>query len=247
MLADLVKRAGQLTNRQSPAILTALGITGVITTAYLAAKASFKASDVIRADEIKNGEIVDPIDRLKYYTPKVWQLYIPAGVAGATTIGAIVYSNRLSSSRTAAAVSAYALTEKAFSQYREKVVDEIGKHKEQFVRDDIARDIVAENPPGKTIVIGSGEVLCCELHTGRYFMSDMEKLKRAQNEINLQSLHDLYVTLDSFYEFIQIPTTAHSSELGWDSDKLMELEFSTVLTDDGRPCLAFNYNYIKPI
>jgi hypothetical protein len=89
--------------------------------------------------------------------------------------------------------------------------------------------------------------MCCELYTRRYFMCDMEQLRKAQNDINAQIVNDLYVTLDEFYDKISIMPTAHSSELGWDSDRLMELEFSTVLSEDGRPCLAFDYNYIKPI
>jgi hypothetical protein len=248
MLSDSVKNLGQLTSRNSPLILTSIGVTGVAYTSYLTARASFKACDVIRKEEAENGVIEDRIESIKYYAPKIWKFYIPAGLAGIGTMLSVVASNRIENGRTAAAVSAYTLTEKAFSKYREKVVDEIGKHKEQFLRDDIVREEIAENPPNtNTVIIGSGEVLCCELYTKRYFMSDMETLRRAQNEINLQALNDLYVTLDTFYDLVKLPHTSHSNEIGWDSDKMMELEFSTVLTEDGKPCLAFNYSYIKPI
>lgn len=248
MLVDIIKKLGQNLNKQSPILLTAVAATGVVATAALTAKASFSASDIIREEVAKNGEIDEVKEKVKAYAPLVWKLYIPAGICGGLTIASLVMSNKIGSSRTAAAVGAYSITEKAFGEYRAKVVEEIGKHKEQVIRDDIARDkVVSDTMKDSLIITGTGEVLCCELHTRRYFMSDMETLRRAQNDINMSILSDLYVTLETFYSLLSIPPTSHSSELGWDSEKLLELEFSTVLTDDGRPCLAFNYNYIKPI
>ncbi len=97
------------------------------------------------------------------------------------------------------------------------------------------------------IIVGNGTVLCCELYTNRYFRSDMESLRKAQNDINAMIISDLYVTLDEFYNLIGLPYTSKSSDLGWNFDKLMELQFSTVLSEGGEPCLAFDYNYTKSI
>jgi hypothetical protein len=78
-------------------------------------------------------------------------------------------------------------------------------------------------------------------------MSDMETLRKAQNDVNMAIFDQIYVTLDYFYSLIGLSTTSHSNELGWDSDRLLELEFSTTLTENGKPCLTFCYNYLKPI
>lgn len=242
MINNLIVKTGQLLSRNSTSILTAVGATGVVTTAYFAAKASFEASEMLEGTQpdltlIEKAEIV-------------WPCYIPATITGVVTISSILLSHKVETSRTAAAVSAYSLTERAFSGYKEKVVEEIGKHREQTLRDEIAQDSVTKNPPdspGLTVLSGNGDVLCCELYTGRYFMSSMESLKKAQNDVNFDIINQLYVTLDSFYDCIGIPHTAHSSELGWDSSEKMELVFCTTLTEDGKPCLAFNYNYVKPI
>jgi hypothetical protein len=150
--------------------------------------------------------------------------------------------------RTAAAVAAYSLTERAFTEYKEKVVEQIGKNKEQKVRDDLAQDQVSKGPPSTEVVmLGKGEVLCCELHTHRYFRSDMETLRKAENKINHLINSDVYVTLDEFYDILGLNYTSHSAYWGWNSDKLMELKFSTVLSENGEPCLAFDYNYVSPI
>lgn len=179
----------------------------------------------------------------------VWKLYIPAGISGALTVGCIIGASKANGRRTTAAVTAYSLTERAFSEYREKVVEQIGKGKEQTIRDDLAQERVSKNPQGskEVVIVGTGHILCCELFTHRYFRSDMETLRKAQNDINVRVVNDIYVSLDEFYELVGLSNTSNSNNLGWDSNKLMELIFSTVLAEGGEPCLAFEYNYTKPL
>lgn len=239
----------KLIKSNSPEILTAVAVSGVVTTSYLTGKASFAAANVIDWHEDNKRTSADPKERFKQRTKLVWKLYIPAGISGVVTVGCIIGSSRANSRRTTAAVTAYSLTEKAFSEYREKVVEQIGKGKEQKIRDEIAQDHISKKPPEsqEVIVVGSGHVLCCELFTHRYFRSDMETLRKAQNDINAKIVSDRYVPLDEFYYLVGLSFTTNSGNLGWDSDKLMELQFSTVLTDGGEPCLAFEYNYAKPL
>lgn len=234
----------QTLNRNTPTILTAAGVTGTITTAYLAAKAGYKTAKRLEGEPPgwQDKELVKK--KLLIVAP----LYVPPTASAILTVSAIVFSGREHAKRVAAAVSAYTITERAFSEYKEHVIDEIGKHKEQTLRDDIVAKTIEANPhENKIIHIGEGKVLCCELYTKRYFMSDMETLRRAQNDVNEQIINDIYVSLDAFYDTIGLPHTSTSSEIGWDSNRLMELEFSTVLSEDGRPCLAFSYSYIKPL
>lgn len=232
----------------SPAILAALGVSGTVTTAYLAGKASYEAAKVI------NGEDVPPFhgnrkEEFKRDVALVWKLYIPAGVSGVVTIGCIIAATRVGMRRTAAVTAAYSLSEKAFSEYRDKVTETIGKRKEKDIRDGIAQDRVKNSPPSdrELLIAGPGNVLCCELFTGRYFHSDMESLRRAQNDINAKLLREMYCSLSDFYYLVGLPYTSHSSDVGWNSDKLLELSYSTVMAQDGRPCLAIEYNYTKPL
>lgn len=243
-MTNNIEKVGQVLHRNSPAILTAAGVTGTVTTAYLAAKAGYQTAQRLEGQPPgwRDKELI------KEKLLLVWPLYIPPVASGAVTVAAVVFAGREHAKRTMAAVSAYTFAERAFSEYRDRVVEEIGQHKEQVIRDDLAARVVEKNPhDGNVIHIGEGRVLCCELYTRRYFMSDMETLRRAQNDINEQIINDIYVNLDTFYDTVGLPHTSTSSEIGWDSNKLMELEFSTVLSEDGRPCLAFSYSYIKPI
>lgn len=238
-LSNLVKQSGQLVKSNIPEILTALGVSGVITTSYLAGKASYK---------VARDEDAPPWMSNKEKIKRHWKLYIPTAVSGTLTIGCIIGASKATGRRTAAAVTAYSLTERAFSEYREKVVEEIGKGKEQKIRDQIVQDHIYANPVAPGVIVGgSGPVLCCELFTHRYFRSEMEALKRAENEINHKIVHQLYVTLDDFYDILGLAHTTNSGNLGWDSNKLLELKFSTVLSESNEPCIAFEYNYTKPL
>jgi Family of unknown function (DUF6353) len=244
-LSSLLTKGLQTVKSNSPEILTGFSIAGLGITAYLSGKAAVKASEVIKYHDANSKKELD----WKQKFGLVWKIYLPVGVSGLVTAGCIIGSSRASSHRTAAALSAYTLTEKAFTEYRTKVAEEIGKNKERKVRDEIAQDRVTDDTTSsKEIVMwGFGEVVCCEMYTHRYFKSDMESLRKAENKINSKINNHLYVTLDEFYDIVGLPHTSISDQVGWNSDKgLMELHFTTVLME-GTPCLAFDYNYVRPL
>lgn len=234
-------------SNNSPTILSLVAVGGVVTTAFLASKASIEAYKIIQTEEGINGTPTDRKDRWKNRTKLVWKLYIPTAASGTVTIGSIVGSNRISNKRGAAAQAAFVLTERAYNEYRGKVIDEFGERKDKAIRDQIAEEKVKNNPPSPTIISGPGNVLCCELMTGRYFTADMETLRRAQNELNARLLKHDVASLQDWYDMIGLQPTTYSDELGWHADRLMELEFTTILAEDNRPCLAFDYNYHRPL
>lgn len=245
--SKLITKTQRVIKTNSPTILTTFGVTGTLFTAYLTAKATFKAADRIRRAEEVTDIPSDKKERIISRTKLVWDLYVPAATVCTTTVVCIIMSNKSSSKRTAAVATAYSLSDKAFSEYREKVVEKIGENKERQIRDEIMTEKVEKNPPKSVIVTGSGNVLCYEAFTGRYFESDMETLRRAQNDINAKLLRDDMATLSDFYYMVGLPYTSSSSDIGWVSDKLMELQFTTMLSKDSRPCLAFDYSYTKPL
>lgn len=237
-IGDLVVKTNKVLSDNSPVILTALGVSGVVGTSYLAGKASYTSAVRLAAES--------PHLSKRQRAKIVWKLYIPAGLSGAVTIGCIVASNKVSSTRTAAAYSLLTVSEKVFQEYKEKVVEQLGEKKEQTLRDEVVQDRVHNNPP-PTVVVGQGQILCCELYTGRYFLADMETLRRAENEINSKiNKHD-HASLSDLYYILGLSQTSYSSDIGWESGKLLELQFSTVLSDDNRPCIAFEYNYVRPL
>jgi len=242
-LREILARGGKLAADNSPAILTAVGVTGALTTAYLTGKASFKAALILNDNDHYGQADVKEMFQL------TWKCYIPAAITAALTISAIIGANRIGTRRAAALAAAYAISERAFEEYKTKIIEKLGPKKEQEARDEIAQDRVDRNPVGsqEIIIAGAGTVLCHEAYTGRYFLSDMETLRKAQNDINAQVLSDSYASLTDFYDLIGLPHTANSDEVGWNSDKLMDLKFSAVISQDGRsPCISIDFT-VHPV
>lgn len=245
-ISKLLKQAEKFTSDNSPAILTGIGMAGTVTTAYLSGKASIKAyrlleeEEAIRRVHLNNKELLEPREIVLL----TWKEFIPPAVTGTLTIAAIFGANHVNSRRAASMAAAYSITEKAYSEYRDKIVEKIGDKKEQEYRDEIAQERVARNPEDQSTVIitDGGEVLCYEQFTGRYFKSSMETLKQAANQINYDILHQGYASLTDFYHEVGIPRTGLSDELGWNTDQLLEINYSTTLSTDGRPCIAIDYN-----
>lgn len=248
-LSNVLAKSGQTLKRNAPEIFTGMGVVGVFTTSYLAGKASIQAADLIRKVESEEGTHSDKKERTKERIKLVWKIYIPTAASAVVTSACIIGSTHSSNRRTAAAVAAYSFTENAFSAYKEKVVEQIGETKEQKIRDEIAQERISDKPPpDKSVIIaGTGDVLCCELFTGRYFKCDMEKLRRVNNEVNARIIQDLYVTLDSFYDQVGLEHTSNSDLMGWTDGKIMMLDFTSTLTPEGTPCLAFDYSYIQKL
>lgn len=241
-LAKLARRIEKLASDNSPAILTGIGVTGTIATAYLASKASFKAARILESE--------DPDASFAKKANMVWPEYIPAAATGLVTIGCILGANHIGGRRTAALAAAYSMSDKALNEYKDKVVEKFGENKARETRDEIAADQVRKNPPktanGDQIVLPVGDVLCREAFTGRYFQCSIERLKRAENKINQRIMQDDYASLSDFYALVGLPNNELGDEMGWQSPTQMEMDISTALSDDDRPCAVVHYN-IDPI
>lgn len=228
----------------SPSILTAIAVTGVVSTAYLAGKASFKAAEILHEEESSQGyNLPGGKLELKEQFVLVWKLYIPAASTAAFTIAAIVCANRISARRAAALAAAYSISERAFDEYRAKVTEKLGEKKERAVRDELAQERLDRDPvTGREVIItGNGEVLCYDAYTGRYFTSTVERIRKAENNINHRILHEHHASLTDLYEEIGLAATKVSEEVGWNLDHLLEVDISAGMTDDSRPCLVLRF------
>lgn len=241
-IRSIAKTAEKFMQDNSPLILTSMGVTGVVTVAYLTGKASFRASDILREEQERLDlyETSHPLET-REKIQLVWKLYIPPVAVGVTTIACVITANRIGTRRAAAMAAAYSISEKAFDEYREKIKEKLGEKKEQGVRDEIAQDQVTRNPSKEVIVVGTGEVLCYESFTGRYFKSTVEAIKKAQNDINYLILNENYASLGDFYSKLGLQQTSYSEEVGWNGDHLLDIMFSTCLTDDGQPCISISF------
>ena len=93
------------------------------------------------------------------------------------------------------------------------------------------------------IITERGNTLCYDAVSGRYFKSDIDKLKKAANELNRQMRDEMYISLNDFYYEIGLNPVSIGDELGWNIDQgYIDLSFSSQLADDGTPCLVIEYH-----
>ena len=233
-------------SKHSPEILTGIGIAGMVATTVLAVKATPKALELIKNEqelaESYNEELTQ-MDKVKV----CWKCYIPAAVTGVMSITCLIGASSVNTKRNAALTAAYTLSDSALREYREKVVETIGEKKEKTIKDKISEDTIKQNPITKSevYITDKGDSLCFEPMSGRYFKSDIDKIKRAKNNLNEKILVDAFnagVSLNDFYEEIGLPKTSMGENLGWNLDTgIIDIYLSAQITDEGTPCLVINY------
>lgn len=228
--------------RESPTILTWLSVVGLGTTVGLAVHATAKsvATIIIHHDDY---EEVKPLSNVEIVKTS-WKNFIPVAISGVITTVCIVGSNKINLKRNAALATAFAITETALREYQSKVVEILGEKKEEKIRDGISQDRLNKNPVGETnvFVTGRGESLFFDSLSGRYFMSNMEDIRKVENTFNYDLLTDRYKTLNEFYTELGLEETEMGRNIGWDTDMgMLELHFAAKISTDGRPCIVLEY------
>lgn len=249
-LKTFAKAARRSVSRNASKILGGLAITGGITAVYFAVTATPKA--MILLDEKKKELGVEKLDA-KTIIKTAGPVYIPAavsmGLSAACTIGGIHVDER----RNAALAAACTLSESALKTYQDKVVETIGKEKEQEIREAVTLDKMAKCPEPKSIPVAKGVksddisydqmVKCWESLSGNYIWTSKNALERALNGANKQLLSDFRVTENDLFDYLGMEHNRNGDLLGWDTETTLEIEtfYASKLDEDGMPCLVLDY------
>jgi len=259
IFSDIAKKAQKFTIDNSPMLLTVVGAAGTVATAYLTGRAAFKAAGVLREAGLKKalrGEVsmrVDDLEpstfTLKEQVNLTWKLYIPAFTVGTVTLASIVGANRIGTKRTAALAAAYTLSQTAFDEYKTKAIQKLGEKKALQITEDIGQDRLNANPIGsrEVIITGNGDVDCYDCYSGRYFKSNAEEIRSAENRVNALINNNFYASLNEFYDYVGLPRINAGDEVGWSSDKgLMTVTITGGVTTENKPCLNVDFS-VSPV
>lgn len=247
MFQDFIKQGQVYVADNAATLLAGTAVAGVVTTAVLTGRASVKAAELIRElEEEYQGQLAEENGHSITLTTQkkvqvVWPQFVPPVLAGVTTISAIIFSHRIATSKSAALATAYAMSDKAFSEYKEKVLEKVGVKKEEAIRDEVAKAQIEDKPIPTTLILVEGEVLCYDSYTGRFFRSNMETIRKAENDINADIQQHSYASLGDFYEKIGLAQTDITEDLGWNINNILIVEYSTQLAEDGRPCIVITF------
>ena len=221
---------------KSPEILIGFGLAGMLTSTVLAVKATPKALDILEREDRE----LSKVDKVKL----TWKCYAPAAVGYCVSAACLIGANSVNAKRNAVLAGAYKLSETALLEYRDKVTEVLGEEKEKEIRDSIAEDRVNKTErKGEVIIAGKGDTLCYDMHSGRYFKSNMDEIKRKLNEINYKLMQDNILSVNDFYDQIGLDPISTGYDFGWlVDDGLIRLYFTSTLTEDGQPCLAVHFD-----
>lgn len=241
-LSEALSLLSSKTRKHAPELLTGIGVAGMISATVLAVKATPKALELLK--EKKESEHTEKLT-LKDTVKTAWKCYIPAAITTVTSVACIVGASSTNLKRNAALATAYSISETALREYKDKVVEVVGEKKEQAVQDALAKSRVEKNPPAAESIIftGKGNTLCYESLSGRYFKSDVDKIKKAENEVNHRMLSEMSVSLNDLYYELGLENIDLGEDLGWHVENgCFEIRFSSQLTQDNEPCLVLDYS-----
>nr|DAN59182.1 MAG TPA: hypothetical protein [Caudoviricetes sp.] len=228
--------------KHSTEILIGLGVAGLLGTTILAVRETPKALKLL---ENKKKELDVEKLSVKDTVKTVWKNYIPCAVLAVTSVACIVGASNISARRNAALAAAYAIGNKAFSDYKEEVINLLGEEKDKEIKEKVADKLLKENPVTnkEVIITDNNEHLCYDEITGRYFKSSQNKIKEAQNVINDRLRDEMWVSLNDLYYELCLPNVRVGDDLGWNiDDGYLDIILSSRIAEDGTPCLTLDYS-----
>lgn len=233
---SLLQQSKLYFRRNGSTILTCIGGVGVVTTSVMAVKATPKALALLEEAKEEKGDDLTKLEIVKVAGPS----YIPAVIAGTATIACIFGANMLNKRQQASLMSAYALLDSSYKEYKDKVVEVYGEEADSKIKEEIAKDKYEETD----ISVEDGKQLFFDTFSGRYFESTMIDVQNAEYFLNRDlSMRD-WATVNEWYGYLDIPEIDGGDDLGWSTgmnfdyywQSWIDFTHQKVTTDDGIEC-----------
>jgi Family of unknown function (DUF6353) len=230
------------TQKNSPAILFGAGVIGMVGTVVLASRSTLKLTDTI--DEFDAGKLQSQAalaqNKIGSETAKknnvilhthlvmdVAKLYLPAVILGTASIGALGGSHYILTRRNAQLTAAVVAIEKAFKQYRGRVVADQGEDKDrEYMYGTSSREVLSENKKGepkvtKVITFGDGSSPYSVVfdNDNKNWQQTPEYnaffLRQQQNYLNDRLRSKGHIFLNDAYRELGFPDTEAGAVTGW--------------------------------
>lgn len=222
-IGDVLTKTGKLLERNSPTILTFLGVSGLVTTIGLSIKATRKV------DKKLNGRTEVDWNTAKF----IAKSYIPTVLVAGMSIICIIGSNSINAKRNLALVGAYKLSEEMLKKYPAKIVE--------VLKGETPQD--KEHKKSDTaIIIGNGKIDCYDQMSGRYFSATLQDLNKAVSRINGALFDGCSMSINDFYEEIGLDNISIGNDIGWNPrEELVELNTWAMISEEGKPTLVVSF------
>lgn len=268
-LKNTAGKTGFLLQKASPEIFIGIGIGCVVAGAVMACKATLKVDSVINeknvnlekvkearaavlSDDEDFKDITEDVYSAEDYRKdliitysnaargfiKLYGLPIALGVVG---VGSILYGHNILSSRNLAIAAAYETIKEGYSEYRKRVVNELGEDADKRFRygiqkKDIQVEEQKEDGTVKTKIIKNAEVIEGYSKNAKFFDSSSPYWEKSP-EYNLLFLRERqetannilhtkgHIFLNEIYDMLGIPRTEDGQSEGWTDDGVGFIDF----------------------
>lgn len=235
-----VGKAALTIQKHAPEILIVGGIAGIVTSTVLIAKNTLKLEATVdrakyrldTAKELREVGRATDTDVVRAYlegVADVTKLYAGPTVLMVASIGCVVGSHGLMRKRNVALVAAYKAVDQAFTEYRERVIDEFGEEKDRDLRAGVSQVKEVDETTGKTKKV----TRVSELDPEKIYDRDFDQTNsnwRGTPEYNLmflrsvqQNMNDMlkirgWVSLNDVYDALGYERTRAGMIVGWVND-----------------------------
>lgn len=240
-----LSRFGKSLRRHGPDLGIGFSIAGYFTSSVLTVFATKKAIDKIEEVEKEKGEPLTTGEKVK----ETWTYYIPAAttaiISTAALITSVVVKDKRFNKKYEALAAAYAMSESTIDILEKKTAEVVGEKKMQEIKDGVAHEQVKATPydPNNVYFTGTGNTLCYDPLSGRYFRSDANFLGSVKNNLNDVMRANNSVSLNKLYWELNIPSIELGEYLGWNvRDGWLKLDPSSDLTSVGEPVLVMKFD-----
>ena len=239
---SLLSKSQLFLKRNSSTILTCVGAAGVIATTITAVKATPKALVLLENAKKEKGEELTRLEKVKIAGP----VYIPTAVLGMTTLACVFGANFLNQRTQASLMSAYALIDSGYKDYRKKVDELYGNDAGNQVKAGIVKDKYETEPVPP---VEDGKLLYYDYYSEQYFNATPYQVSRAEYEVNRSLIMDDCVYLNEWYTNLGLEPLDHGYDFGWstcaNSDTYwqtwIDFHHQKVVMDDGLECIIISF------
>lgn len=252
--------------KHSSAILTGISIIGVGVTTGLTIRSTIKAVKTVEKEK-QEKTIFKTIyaDNKPYQAPIVpkfdkkdiflmtWKEYIPVAISGLSTILCIIGIHNLNRRTQASLISAYALLDNTYKEYRKKIQEAYPEDPKVI---NFEHEII-KSKFDKNMELDKDKQLFFDYQSMRYFESTLKEVKEAEQHLNDCLAEDGYVCLNEMYDFLELPKTPYGWQLGWsyiysdtiysEDDIKLRFEYEPITMDDGLECTIITIKYPKSL
>lgn len=226
--------------KNSPTILFASGVVGVVATTVLASRATLKLEETLEKHEENRytAQELYTSGHQNYskqdYTRdvaiirvraalSVAKLYAPAFTVGAVSVCALGGSHLILTRRNASLTAAYVAVDKAFAEYRQRVEKELGTEKERELRYDVTEERVDDTKGGKvqTVKTPHGKSIYARFfdesnrNWNKESMYNQVFLQCQQNYANDLLRSRGHVFLNDVYDMLGMERSKEGAVVGW--------------------------------